>query len=111
MSAWRLLVLSLSYSKTPNQVVAERLQARRPLVNTKTHGRAGHEDIAKARLIVESAKEVSQLDNYMNRERRTSYLSLRGVIGRSEADSVGRSTRQTGHSASNRAPAPNEITH
>jgi transposase InsO family protein len=49
--------------KTPNQVVAERLQARRQLVNTKTHGRAGLDDIVKARLIVESAKEVSQPDN------------------------------------------------
>jgi hypothetical protein len=49
--------------KTPNQVVAERLQARRPLVHTKTHGRAGPDDIVKARLIVESAQEVSQPDN------------------------------------------------
>jgi transposase InsO family protein len=48
--------------KTPNQVVAERLQARRPLATTKTHGRAGPDDIVKARLIVEAAKEVSQPD-------------------------------------------------
>ena len=47
-------------SKTPNQVVAERLKTRRPLANTKLHGRAGPDDIAKARLIVEAAKEVSQ---------------------------------------------------
>jgi transposase InsO family protein len=51
--------------RTPNQVVAERLQARRPLVNTKTHGRAGPDDIVKARLIVEAAKEVSQPDNLL----------------------------------------------
>src|SRR3954449_6238355 len=49
--------------KTPNQVVAERLKVRRPLVNTKTHGRAGPDDIVKARLIVEAAKEVSQPDS------------------------------------------------
>jgi transposase InsO family protein len=49
--------------KTPNQVVAERLQARRQLATTKTHGRAGPDDIVKARLIVEAAKEVSQPDN------------------------------------------------
>jgi hypothetical protein len=48
--------------KTPNQVVAERLQARRPLVTTQTHGRAGPDDIVKARLLVEAAKEVSQPD-------------------------------------------------
>jgi hypothetical protein len=46
--------------KTPNQVVAEHLQARRPLVNTNPHGRAGPDDSVKARLMVESAKEVSQ---------------------------------------------------
>jgi transposase InsO family protein/transposase-like protein len=49
--------------QTPNQVVAERLPARRQLVHTKTHGRAGVDDLAQARLIVESAKEVSQPDN------------------------------------------------
>jgi transposase InsO family protein len=49
--------------KTPNQVVAERLQVRRPLVHTKTHGRAGPDAIGKARLIVASAKEVSQPDS------------------------------------------------
>jgi hypothetical protein len=49
--------------KTPHQVVAERLQARRQLADTKTHGRAGPDDIVKARLIVEAAKEVSQPDN------------------------------------------------
>src|SRR5918995_2165056 len=49
--------------KTPDQVVAERLKARRTLANAKPHGRAGPEDIAKARLIAEAAKEVSQPDS------------------------------------------------
>jgi Integrase core domain len=48
--------------QTPNQVVAERLQARRHLAHAKTHGRAEPDEIAKARLIVEAAKEVSQPD-------------------------------------------------
>jgi transposase InsO family protein len=49
--------------KTPNQVVAERLKARRKLASSKTQGRAGPDDIIKARLLVEAAKEVSQPDN------------------------------------------------
>jgi transposase InsO family protein len=49
--------------KTPHQVVAERLPARRQLAPAKTHGRAGPDEIAKARLIVEAAKELSQPDN------------------------------------------------
>jgi transposase InsO family protein len=49
--------------KTPDQVVAERLKARRKLARANPEGRAGPEDIAKARLIVEAAKEVSQPDN------------------------------------------------
>ena len=49
--------------KTPNQVVAERLKARRKLANAKPQGRAGSNDIAKARLIAEAAKEVSQPDS------------------------------------------------
>jgi transposase InsO family protein len=48
--------------KTPDQVVVERLQARRKLANAKPHGRAGPGDIAKARVIAEAAKEVSQPD-------------------------------------------------
>jgi transposase InsO family protein len=48
--------------KTPDQVVAERLKARRKLARAKPEGRAGPEDIAKARLIAEAAKEVSQPD-------------------------------------------------
>ncbi len=48
---------------TPGQVVAERLKARRKLANAKPHGRAGPTDIARARLIAEAAKEVSQPDN------------------------------------------------
>jgi transposase InsO family protein len=49
--------------KTPDQVVAERLRKRRTLANAKPQGRAGPEDIAKARLIAEAAKEVSQPDS------------------------------------------------
>jgi hypothetical protein len=48
--------------KTPNQVVAERLKAKRKLASAKSRGRAGPNDILKARLIVEAAKEVSQPD-------------------------------------------------
>src|ERR671920_1963136 len=48
--------------KTPDQVVKERLKARRTLARAKPEGRAGPEDIAKARLIAEAAKEVSQPD-------------------------------------------------
>src|SRR5436305_14979429 len=50
-------------SKTPNQVVAERLQAGRKLAHPQTHGRAGPDDLVKARLIGEAAKEVSQPDS------------------------------------------------
>jgi hypothetical protein len=49
--------------KTPDQLVAERLKARRKLVGAKPEGRAGPADIAKARLIVEAAKDVSQPDS------------------------------------------------
>src|SRR3712207_5495223 len=49
--------------KTPDQVVAERLKARRKLANPKPHGRAGPDDITKARLIAEAAKDVSQPDS------------------------------------------------
>ena len=49
--------------KTPDQVVAERLKARRKLARAKPEGRAGPEDIAKARLIADAAKEVSQPDS------------------------------------------------
>ena len=45
--------------KTPDQVVAERLKKRRKLANPKPEGRAGPDDIARARLIAEAAKEVS----------------------------------------------------
>src|SRR5919199_469094 len=48
--------------RTPDQVVAERLKARRKLARAKPHGRAGPADIAKARRIAEGAKEVSQPD-------------------------------------------------
>jgi transposase InsO family protein len=49
--------------KTPDQVVAERLKARRKLANPKPHGRAGPDDVASARLVAEAAKEVSQPDS------------------------------------------------
>jgi hypothetical protein len=49
--------------KTPDQVVAERLKARRKRARAKPEkpeGRAGPEEIAQARLIAEAAKEASQ---------------------------------------------------
>lgn len=49
--------------KTPDQVVAERLQALRRPANATPHGRASPDDIAKARHIVEDAKHVSQPDS------------------------------------------------
>jgi transposase InsO family protein len=49
--------------RTPDQVVAERLEARRELANTKPHGRAGPCDTTRARLIADAAKEVSQPDS------------------------------------------------
>ncbi len=49
--------------KTPNQVVAERLKVRRRLIRGKPEGRAGPDDLTRARLVVEAAKEVSQPDN------------------------------------------------
>jgi transposase InsO family protein len=49
--------------RTPDEVVAERLKARRKLANAMPHGRAGPDDIAKARLIAEAAKEVSRPDS------------------------------------------------
>ena len=49
--------------KTPDAVVAERLRKRRTLARGKPQGRAGPDDIAKARLIAEAAKEVSRPDS------------------------------------------------
>ena len=49
--------------KTPNQVVAQHLKARRQLARAKPQGQAGVDDIAKACLIAQTAKEVSQPDN------------------------------------------------
>lgn len=48
--------------QTPDQVVAERLTAKPALAQDKPSGQAGPGDIIKARLIAESAKEVSQPD-------------------------------------------------
>jgi transposase InsO family protein len=49
--------------KTPDQVVAERLKARRKLARGRPEGRAGPAHIASARSIAEAAKEVSQPDS------------------------------------------------
>jgi hypothetical protein len=49
--------------RTPDQVVAERLKKRRKLANPMPRGRAGPDDISKARLIAEAAKEVSRPDS------------------------------------------------
>jgi hypothetical protein len=49
--------------KTPNQVVAERRTAKPALAKDKPAERAGPGDIIKARLIAESAEEVSQPDS------------------------------------------------
>ena len=49
-------------SKTPDQIVAERLKATPALVKGQPQGRAGPCDATKARLIAEAAKEVSQPD-------------------------------------------------
>jgi transposase InsO family protein len=49
--------------KTPDQVVAERLTAKRTLAKGKSLGRAGPCDTTKARLIAEHAKDVSQPDS------------------------------------------------
>lgn len=49
--------------QTPDQVVAERLQAMPILARSKPQGRAGPCDTTKARLIAERAKEVSQPDS------------------------------------------------
>jgi hypothetical protein len=51
--------------RTPDQVVKDRLRARRKLARPKPEmpeGRAGPEDIVRARRIAEDAKEVSQPD-------------------------------------------------
>src|SRR4051795_2102678 len=50
-------------SKTPDQVVAERLKAKPTLAKAKPQGRAGPCDMTKARLIADRAKEVSQPDS------------------------------------------------
>ena len=46
--------------KTPDQVVAERLEDKPELARATPHGRAGPCDATKARLVAEAAKEVSQ---------------------------------------------------
>ena len=49
--------------RTPDQVVAERLEAEPTLARASPNGRAGPCDTTKARLIVGRAKEASQLDS------------------------------------------------
>ena len=49
--------------QTPDQVVPERLIAKPALAKAKPSGQAGPDDIIKARLIAENAKQVSQPDN------------------------------------------------
>ena len=49
--------------KTPDQVVRERLRARRRMANPRPHGRAGPEDVIAARAVAMAAKEVSQPDS------------------------------------------------
>ena len=49
--------------KTPNQIVAELLKARRKLIRGEPEGRAGSDNIFKACLIAEDAKQVSQPDS------------------------------------------------
>ncbi len=49
--------------KTPDQVVAERLKARRRMANPRPSGRAGPDDIIAARAVASAAKEVSRPDN------------------------------------------------
>jgi hypothetical protein len=46
--------------KTPDQVVAERLKARRRMANPRPSGRAGPDDIIAARAVAVAAKEVSR---------------------------------------------------
>jgi hypothetical protein len=48
---------------TPDQVLAERLKAKRKLARVQPHGRAGPNAVSKARLLAEAAKEVSQPDS------------------------------------------------
>jgi hypothetical protein len=50
-------------SKTPDQIVAERLKATPTLAKDQPQGRAGPCDATKARLIAARAKEVSQPDS------------------------------------------------
>ena len=50
--------------KALNQVTAQRLKARRRLARGKPEGRAGPDDVARARLVAETAKEVSQPDTH-----------------------------------------------
>ena len=50
------------HGRTPDQAVAERLTVRRKFHSTKPAGQVGPQDIAKAHIIIEDAKVVSQPD-------------------------------------------------
>jgi len=54
---------------TPNQTVAEHLEAKPELANVAPHGRAGPYDTTKAHFIAEAAKKVSQPDTAYNARR------------------------------------------
>ena len=76
--------------KTPEQVVAERLQARRKLARGEPEGWAGPDDIARARDIVEAAKDVSQPDSYRSgRGGLESGGVAEGLVPEEAADAVG----------------------
>lgn len=53
--------------KTPDRVVAERIEAEPELARATSQGRAGPCDTTKARLVAEAAKEVSQPDTRSGR--------------------------------------------
>ena len=94
--------------KTPDQVVAERLKARRKLARAKPEGRAGPEDIAKARLIAEAAKEVSQPDTPTGAGRsRPGWASARYRAARRSAACLGFSRRRC--CSGRRRPRPRAI--
>src|SRR5690348_8725193 len=67
----------------------ERLTAKPTLAKAKPSGRASPDDIIKARLIAESAKEVSQPDNYL-------YCSFQGTAFPLRIDTLMRFTRRSG---------------
>jgi hypothetical protein len=66
-TASRLAATSVLDGKASNQVIKERLRARRTLSRPELdlpEGRAGPDDIAGARLVVGNAQKVSQPDRW-----------------------------------------------